>query len=248
MTGGDGSKNGFFPATQWSLVGRAGTPNAADALQALDDLLAVYRPALVSYLTGIMRLPLSRAEDLVQAFVAHRVLEANVLSRADAGRGKFRSFLLKVFQNYVISELRMRHAKRRGPTPSRLLSLEDVPEAMLSAPGEILAFDLAWAKRTLAEVVERMQLECRRKNRMDLWELFQCRILDPTLTGASVPPYEDLLATFGFRSPSQASNLLITARRMFQRILRDVVRDTVGDEADTDAEIRDLIEILSTQE
>ncbi len=41
------------------------------------------------------------------------------------------------------------------------------------------------------------------------------------------------------------SNLLITAKRMFARLLREAVNETVGTGRDVDAEIRDLKRILS---
>ena len=58
-------------------------------------------------------------------------------------------------------------------------------------------------------------------------------------------PYEELVAKFGLRSPSEASNLLITAKRMFARVLREVVRETVADEAEVETEIMELKRILS---
>jgi hypothetical protein len=49
-------------------------------------------------------------------------------------------------------------------------------------------------------------------------------------------PYDKI----GFQSPSQATNALLTAKRMFRRHLTDIVRDTVQDEGAAEEEIRGL--------
>ena len=97
----------------------------------------------------------------------------------------------------------------------------------------------------MATAVERMRSECAEKGRSDLWEVFSCRVLEPALEQAPIPSYEVLVQRFGFQSPSQASNLLITAKRMFHRALADTVRDTVADESQVEEEIRDLKAILA---
>ncbi len=58
-------------------------------------------------------------------------------------------------------------------------------------------------------------------------------------------PYDKLVARFGLRSPSEASNLLITAKRMFARALHEIVRETVSDDQDVEPEIRELKRILA---
>lgn len=67
----------------------------------------------------------------------------------------------------------------------------------------------------------------------------------PALERVDPVSYEDLVKTFGFTSPAQASNALITAKRMSARLLQDVVVETVEKASDVEAEIRELREILS---
>jgi hypothetical protein len=50
---------------------------------------------------------------------------------------------------------------------------------------------------------------------------------------------------FGFRSPTEASNALVTAKRMFVRALRAVVAEYARDENGIDREIEELRAILS---
>jgi len=70
-------------------------------------------------------------------------------------------------------------------------------------------------------------------------------LLGPMLHHAEPLPYEQLVEKFRLASPAQASNLLITARRMFVRVLRAVIGEYEPDEKAIDAEIAELMEQLS---
>ena len=100
-------------------------------------------------------------------------------------------------------------------------------------------------REVLNQTLDRMRQQCRDSGRGDLWELFDCRIRGPILDGSQVPPYEELVEEFALESPLQAANLLVTAKRMFARVLREVVGAYAVDDSEVDAEIRDLIAILS---
>ena len=104
---------------------------------------------------------------------------------------------------------------------------------------------LAWARRVIAESLARMQAECSGSGRADVWGVFECRLLAPMLDGAEPMPYEALVERFALRSPAQASNVLITGKRMFERALRAVVGEYVADEAEVDEEIAELRQILA---
>ena len=226
--------------TRWSLVARAGRVTPAASTAALNELLSAYYPVLRNHLVRNMRIAPDRADDLLQSFITQKILEKNVLAHADLVRGRFRSFLLKVFTNFVISEIRREHGKRRGPALSQMLSLDELPDAIPDSRPLDRAFDQAWARQILTSALEHMQRECTALGRADIWEIFEGRMLGPLLHDKPSVPYEELVERFKLRSPSQAANLLLTARRMFGRVLRDVVRETVTDESEIDGEIADL--------
>lgn len=234
-----------FPATRWSLVARACEPLEQAAVGALDELLRMYCPLLKKHLVQQMRFTPHGADDFIQNFVAQKIMEKNALASADPARGRFRVFLLKTFKNFVISELRRDRARKRAPLNDQAVSLDELPDLAATQASFHQALDLDWARQIMATAVERMRNECAEKGRSDLWEVFSCRVLEPALEQAPVPAYDELVRRFGFQSPSQASNLLITAKRMFQRALADTVRDTVADESQVAEEIRDLKAILA---
>jgi len=206
----------------------------------------MYCPVLKKHLVRDMNFTPHSADDLVQDFIAQKILEKNALASADSTKGRFRVFLLKTFTNFVVSEIRKGRARKRSPHSGQALSLDEVPDLAVASAPLHQALDLEWARQIMAMAIEHMKNECAAKGRDDLWEIFSCRVLEPTLEQAPLPSYESLVRRFGFQSPTQASNLLITAKRMFRRALEDTVRATVADEAQVDEEIRDLKAILAT--
>jgi len=54
------------------------------------------------------------------------------------------------------------------------------------------------------------------------------------------PPYDVIAAKLGDVSPLQAANLLVTAKRMFERELRAVIAEYSRDEHEVDEEINSL--------
>ena len=126
-----------------------------------------------------------------------------------------------------------------------MLSLEDLHSLPATDASQEELYNLEWARHTLAEARARMRRECETKGRLDLWEIFDGRIVQPLLGAGNALPYEILVARYGFQSPMQAANALITAKRMFRRLLAEVVRDTVETDAQVEEEIRELKRILS---
>src|SRR5687767_4813885 len=82
-----------FPTTHWSVLERAGDDDEAVRRQALLELLRDYVPALRSYLVHAKRMAPDRADDLLQQFLADKVLEEDLMPKAQREKGKFRSFL-----------------------------------------------------------------------------------------------------------------------------------------------------------
>ena len=234
-----------FPTTHWSLVARAGVASAAAQRQALGDLLVRYLPALRAHLVYGKRLTPDDADDLLQEFVADKIIERALVGRADAELGKFRTFLLTALDRFLIDRFRRQAACKRSPGEAGLKILGDHAD-LVQDEQSCDAFDAAWARNVIDETVRLMRAECEASNRMDVWGLFEHRLLLPLLHEAEPIEYDELVARFGLQSPSQASNLLITGKRMFARLMRSVVSEYAKNNDDIDAEIRELMEILGT--
>ena len=234
-----------FPTTHWSLVARAGSADSEAGREALGRLLTRYLPALRAHLIYGKRLAPDRADDMVQEFVANKILEKDLIARADQNLGKFRTFLLTALDRFVLNRLRDERAKKRAPSEGLLVEIGDRADLLQSQQGPSEVFDVAWARGVLAEALRRMQEECETLGRTDVWGVFECRVVAPTLQGAEPADYQHLIDRFGFKSPVQASNVLITAKRMYARTLRSVVGEYALDNGEIESEIRELREILS---
>jgi DNA-directed RNA polymerase specialized sigma24 family protein len=240
MPGSTHKLKGAIPDTRWSLVLQAGGLRDEAGIDALNELLTLYLPVLKAHLVYQFRQSPSDAEDLVQAFVAYKVLQKNILRRADRSRGRFRNYLLKVFRNYVLNRLR----REKFPTPESPGLNEDLA-AIASDNDPTRTFGIRWAQQTINETLRRMRKTCESERLEHVWRVFELRIVGPMLAAADPPRYEDVVQELGFESPSQACNALVTAKRIFKRTLVQVVRDTVDSDRETDAEIRELRKMLA---
>ena len=243
MASEDPIRHATFPLTRWSLVGRAAGPLDGAARAALDELVVRYLPALRAHLVQARRLRAEDADDILQDFLARRVLEQNLLNRADPGRGTFRGFLLAALRNFLVDSIR---AARGKAPPGGAISLED--ERMLD-PGDpkqdlaLSAYEVAWARGVVARATSLMQQQCEAEGRLDVWNVFEARIVIPAHDGLAPIEYDELIARLGLASIEQAWNLLTTGKRTFNRCLRLAVAEYT-DEENIDEEVRELRAIL----
>lgn len=234
-----------FPSTRWSLVARAGQPDAEAKREALGQLLVRYLPALQAHLVYRKRLAPERADDLVQEFITNKILEKDLIARADQELGKFRTLLLTALDRFVKNQIRNEHAKKRAPSQGAVQTFNERHEGASVEQQPSEAFDLAWARGVIAEALRQMQAECEASGRQDLWGVFQCRVVGPIMEATPPVDYRQLVERFGFQSPTQASNVLTTAKRMYARALRTAVGQYAQNEQEIESEIKELKEILA---
>lgn len=231
----------LYPTTIWSEVHRA-----EDSTLALERVLKQYYRPLHAHLQFKFHVDEGQASDWLQEFIRQKVLLDALLAKASKARGRFRTFLLNAMDNFVISELRRQNAQIRRPAGGHVSFDEFTANGLAEIPtSECQQFDVEWARAVLAETVERMEAECRSKGRLNRWEVFKTRLWEPLFDGTKAPGYEELVCKLGFCSPAEASNALITAKRMFDRLLREVISEYAGEDADLDAELRELKQALS---
>jgi DNA-directed RNA polymerase specialized sigma24 family protein len=239
------AEDGSLATTRWSLVGRARDEDSQGNRPALDELLRRYLPAMRVHLKIRRAGTNEEIEDLLQGFIASKILESKLVATATQSRGTFRTLLLTSLDRYAIDQ--RRHASAQKRDRAREVSLvkgmqnvaDDGADRMVS-----LEFDIAWVRQILRQSVDRLRTECEAQHRVDLWKLFDGRILRPTLNDAEPVPYEELVAELGFKSPTQAWNALVTVKRMFERTLRSVIREYTHDDKLAEQELKDLCDEL----
>ena len=231
-----------FPLTNWSEVRRAAHPSQVWGGKALAALLGRYRPALKAHLMFAKRFAPEHAEDLLHDFIADKMLRRSLLAGCDSGRGRFRTYLLTALDRYAVSAHRRDAAQKRTPEGG-FVELEE-----FDAPadgGQAAAGDIEWARQVIAEALRRAQAECEAAGRAGFWSMFEARVVGPLLRGEPPPAYEALVTRLGFQSPLQASNALTTAKRVFTRMLREVVAEYAESSEAVEAELHELRAILA---
>ncbi len=179
---------------------------------------------------------------MLQDFVAGKILERDLIAKADQDLGRFRTFLLTALDRFLLNRIRDAKAQKRAVGAAVALGDDDVA---LQASAGADAYDVEWARRVLDEAVQRMRDECLASGREDAWGMFECRVLAPSVSGTEPADYGELVRRFGFQSPSQASNALVTAKRMYARTLRSVVGEYTRDAAEIEEEIQELQRIVT---
>jgi DNA-directed RNA polymerase specialized sigma24 family protein len=226
-----------FPHTRWTLIRQVGQTDPAAQRAALTTLLTRYQPALRSYLRVVKRLTQHETDDLLQAFITEQVLERELVQKADASRGRFRTFLLTSLNNFTVSRGRQQRLRATDKLPET-----PTPDA---SPSPDAVVEAAWARALVHEVIAAMRQECENTRRQDIWLVFQGRILAGVYGTSPVISYEQLAAQLQLKSPTQAANLLVTAKRMYARLLREAVGEYEEDADAIDAEIAELRHALA---
>src|SRR5260370_12053874 len=101
-----------FDTTLWALVMISAQSQAEGGKAALAELCRIYWYPLYSFARRRSYSP-HDAQDLTQGFFLH-LLEHRALTQVDRLKGKFRSFLLASFQNYLSNEAHRPRSIKRG--------------------------------------------------------------------------------------------------------------------------------------
>lgn len=203
--------------------------------EALQEVLSRYLPALRQMLLW-WRVPADKVDDILQEFCASRILDYGLVGRADPNRGRFRA-LLAALHNFVTNESRKhRKSSHEIPIPDDSSWLP----ADQSSPDPGRVFDTIWARDMLSGALARMEADCIRDGRQDIWELFKARWVDPWVHGAAPVPFGVLAANTDADAITRLHNLFVTAKRRFHRSLAS----ELGNPIDLETDIADLARAL----
>jgi hypothetical protein len=232
-------KSSIFPRTDWSELSKAA---AADQTP-LDRLVRLYWQPLKIHLLASFPALKNQADTLLQDFAEDKLLQEGWLRKADQSRGRFRDFLKTSLQNFVLDRLNRAEVKK---APISLEELEQELPEPLAAEEE---FDLVWARTVLAETLRRMEADCKnpgaeQPRRSYIWEMFRIRLLEPIFKDTTQVPYDQLIDRFGLKSPMDASNILLSGKRIFKAHLAKVIKEYAGQDAATATEIKALEDFL----
>lgn len=229
----------MFKTTAWTDV-EAASGDSEVAMQALQRVMENYRDPLCVHIAWRFSLRPEDAEDLVHGFVKDRVLQARILAGASRVRGRFRNFLVKSLDNYVLKWLRSQKALKRRPK-NGFVPIDTLSEEELGFVHPDDPVTEAWAAKLHQVVALRMESECRSGQNESRWLIFKEAVVDPELGLAVRPTNAEMATRYGFESAEKISRVLVTAKRMYGRLLREAV---VEYEGEVEEELRDLNQSL----
>jgi DNA-directed RNA polymerase specialized sigma24 family protein len=241
-----GGVNEAFLSTQWTqLLTPRDDDDGRRAL--LDDLIQKYWKPIYCCLRRKGH-DNETAKDLVQGFFLEIVFGRDLVAHADRTRGRFRTFLLTALDRYVTDVHRFQTARKRMPAGGlEALDTADAENAFAATDGATpdAAFEYAWAESLIGQALRDLEADYVEGGKSAHWRLFQARVVRPILDGTPPPSLPEIMAPLGIEDEQQASNMIATAKRRFQSILRRQVRQSVDSDDEVDAEIADLMRVLS---
>lgn len=237
------TQRGLFLTTRWSLVlTAAGDDLAAPGKRALEELCRAYWRPLYGFARRQGMAP-AEAEDATQGFFA-RLLARHDIAQADPERGRFRTFLITSFKNYLANQRRdARRLKRGGGELPITIDITEIESTLQSTgtsnftPDRL--YDRQWAEAVLEQAAQRLNEHYAASGKARHAEL-----LMPFLWAQQDDQDCNNLAKQMEISPGAARVALHRARARFRELVRAEIAQTVLTDADVDAELRNLIEVL----
>jgi RNA polymerase sigma factor (sigma-70 family) len=232
-------RDGLAP-TEWSVVLGAST----GSLPALDRLCQTYwRPVYVFVrANGISR---NEAEDATQDFFAD-MLRRDWLTRVAPEYGSFRAFLRVNVRNFLSNRWRHAEAKKRGGgEPAISFDREEV-ERELAGNGShaidpALAYEQRWAQSVLQAALDRLAAEQHKLGQQMRFEKLRAFLTRMPSAGE----YAQISDELGL-SQTQIAMAVHRLSRRFGDLIRAEVSSTVANRGDIEAELRYLMQLMST--
>ena len=183
------------------------------------------------------------SQDATQEFFA-QLLASDKLALADPQRGRFRSFLLTAFRNFLINRHEGARALKRGGDWQRVPFDFDQAEAMYGGLAKReespeAAFERRWAITVITRAIAALRLDWENTNKSVQFER-----LSPFLTlPIQKQNYEQLGDALNM-SASAVKVMLHRMRRQLGEKIRAEVRATVDSEDELELELSEMLQVL----
>lgn len=235
---------GEFVATNWTVIIASAEASGSEeeACAALARLCRDYWPPLYVFLRRQGRTR-HDAQDLTQEFFA-RLLESRAHGTADRKKGKFRSFLLTMFKNFLANEWnKQQRLKRGGGYQFTSLDEIEVEErdylGLAVTPAAERLYDQRWARAIIERVMVRLRREYEAAGQLRRFDLGEQWLIG----SVGKPDYGAAATELGIDETGMRS-IVHRLRRRFRELLRAEVAATVSEPGQVDEEIQSLFEAL----
>ena len=242
-----GGSREAFQTTHWSEIFYANTTDDVRRNTITDVLLRRYWKPVYCYIRR-KGYDNEQAKDLTQAFFHEVVLNSNLLGQADRAKGRFRTFLLTALDHYLIDVYRREKARKHAPRGG-FVALDYGDLSSLTTDHSTMSphqvFNYIWATEMIDQVISQVKKECYDTGKENHWRVFHAKILSPILDNRASPSLKELCDRHGIDNEAKASNMIITVKRCFRRVLEDILRRFVRTDSEIEDEINELLEIIS---
>ncbi|MFC1766552.1 hypothetical protein ACFL6U_31295 [Planctomycetota bacterium] len=188
-----------------------------------------------------------QAKDLTQGFFHEVVLNRQLIHRAHACKGRFRTFMLHALDQYIVDQQRKETAQKRIPG-NKLVRLDgcdpSVFDQTLCELDAAEGFNYAWKAELLNRVLTEVKEAYIHQDKEVHWLVFQDRLLSPTLEDHKAPSMSAICRQHAIKDEITASNMLKTVKRLFQSTMRKHVRETVASGDIVEDELQEIFEFF----
>jgi RNA polymerase sigma factor (sigma-70 family) len=238
-----------FSTTRWSVVLACADPTGSEetARKALTELCKTYWRPVFAFICR-RGYSVADAQDLTQDFFL-MVLEGDLLKRADPSRGRFRSLLLKVLQNFLANDTIKKRARKRGGD----MKFVSWDEWMAEAPSHLAIsaqeaetwpaekiYDVRWAATAVEHALRQLGEECENRGRRRVFDVLS----DYLAAERQDVSYQKLSKALGVPKAS-VKRLVHQLRVRYRDLLRAEVAQTVEKPEDVEEELRYLCAALA---
>ncbi len=235
-------ENCRFNTTQWSVVLRACQSAPELERNAWNQLIQTYWFPLYAFCRRQQKSH-QDAQDLTQSFFTH-LMSAASLDTVSPTKGRFRSFLLASFRNYIANQIRFASTIQRGGKQTIFsLQADDLEDKFSRScrwdESPERSFDRNWVEALLKRTLERLADDYRKADRHELFQL-----LEPHLSSDSNALSRiEIGKRLSMSQPAIAMSIHRMRRRYGEILLNEVSR-TVDNPADVEDELRRLMAIV----
>ena len=240
----DSGHGGAFPATRFSVLAAARSPEASERAVALDALFTAYWKPVYKF----VRLRWSRspedAQDLTQGFFAE-LFERQLLTQFDPAKSHLRTYLRVCLQSFVLNQDKAASRQKRGgniehfaldAAAAEAEMARTLDPAKLPSPETLETFfEKEWIRNLFTLAVEDLRGLAESKNKRTAFALFERYDLD----GDASASYAELASQYAI-AVTDVTNNLAWARREFKRLALDRLQSLCGSEAEFEHEARAL--------
>jgi RNA polymerase sigma factor (sigma-70 family) len=232
-----------FPTTRWSVVLALKSTDPLRCREALGFLCEAYWYPLYVFARRRGQ-PHEEAADLTQAFFL-QLLEKDTLQRADAARGRLRSFLLGSFKNFLANVHDHRGAQKRGGRWLRVeidaaVLGERYDRAQPDPNNPERAYQRQWALTVVTRAMDRLKTDERARGRGADFDQLSVLLTDD----APQHGYRHAADALG-KSEGAVRVEVHRLRKRFATKLRQEVAATVASSDDVEEELRALLDALA---